>query len=869
MKRHPRPRPPRLGLWIARWLAGAEYRDEVIGDLTEGWELRQARGEGVHRAFWRDVVSIRRSYHVGAPARRPTFHGVTHMLHDLRYALRLARRQPSYTAIVIATLAIGIGATSTVFTVADRVLLRPLPFPRAAELMWVNNASFSFNGPRMDVAKSLQTSGAFAEIGLFAAGGLNLGSDQEPVRVRAAGASAGFMRALGVHPTVGRLFTTDEDVASAHVAVLSDHLWRTRFGARADILATPLLLNGQTFDIVGVMPPHFGFPGDSDVWVPASSDLQLTGAAFAPQVIGRLAAGIDARRAGELLNQVAETRRQRNPGVEIDAATVTPLQTQLGGKSRPTLLLLTAVVALLMLATTANVAGLMLSRMRGREQEIAVRTAVGAGRAAIVRQLLIEAGVMTLFAAVVGVTLSVWALHGVRAVAPDFALDAGITVFDVRFAAVNVGVMAIAALLFGAGPALVATRHKGTALRTSRTISESGSRMRSALVMAQVAAALVLLTVSASAALTLMRFAAVDHGFHNASAVTFELTLPLSRYPTPASVNALQERIVAQLTSTPGIRRAGASSMAPGTRGVGISLALSRADQPGGGPGALTRVVQLVASPGYFAALDIPLIAGRTFTGDDRAGSVPVVILSETAARAVWADPMQAIGRTLRVTLGRTPLDMQLVGIVSDVRLRTLQGDATGQAYLPFAQRPTLGLASLVVDSSLNASQTDRAIRSALGAVDPTLPPYNVTAIRNLRSSYLANERLTMWLTTFFAIASLLLCAIGLYGVLSQTVASRTREIGIRMALGADARRMRWQVVATGVRVAVAGVAAGGLVAWLTAKSIAAYVPGLSAPPLWAIVILAIVLLIVALIAAWLPARRASAVDPVIALRTQ
>jgi predicted permease len=791
------------------------------------------------------------------------------MLQDVRYALRVVRRQPAYTAIVVATLAIGIGASSAIFTMADRVLLRPLPFPDPDRLVWVNNPSFSFGGARMDVARSLRTSGAFADIGLFAAGGLNLGSADAPSRVRATGATAGFMRAVGVQPASGRLFTDEEDAASATVALISDVLWRSHFGARADILEADLPLNGRTFDIIGVMPPHFVFPADSDVWVLAGADQQLTGAAFAPQVIARLAPDINPDRANQILRQLGEERRRRDPGAPDDAVTVTSLQAQLGEKPRPTLLLLASVVALLMLATTANVAGLMLARMRGRTQEIAVRRAVGATRWNIARQLLIEASVMTSFAGVIGVVFSIFSLSAVRYVVPELGLDAAVTGFDARSAAIAIGVMAIAAILFGAGPALVASRTRVVTLHATRITSDTGSRARSALIVAQVAAAIVLLTVSAGAILTLMTFARVDHGFHNPAAVTFELTLPMSRYATPTSVTLLEERITQHLAAAPGIRRAGASSMGPGSHTVGIGRALNRVGEPIDSSTPRMGVVQLAASPDYFAAAGIPVLAGRTFATTDREGSVPVAVLSETAARTLWPDPRQAVGQSLQVSAGRASTTLQVVGVVSDVRLRSLRGGAAGQIYLPFAQSPPFGIASFVVDSTLGAAATDASIRAALRAVDPTLPPDHIVAVRDLPNLYLANERLTMWLTTFFGTTALLLCAVGLYGVLTQAVTSRTREIGIHMALGADVWRVRWQVVGTGLRVTGVGVIVGSLAAWLAARTIEANVPGLTSPPAWAIAAQAALLLVVALIAAWMPARRASAVDPVVALRAQ
>jgi putative ABC transport system permease protein len=869
------PTPARLAL---RLLVGDDRRAEVEGDLLELRAERLADGRAdLGRALIRDIVSIARlrlsrrfgSSPLGPHEPRPRL-GVMSMQQDLRHALRLIRRQPAFASIVMLTLALGIAASTAIFTICDRVLFRPLPYPEPDRVVALDDVGFSFAGGHMSVSAAVRNSPAFSSVGLYATGGLNLGDDQHPARIRAAAVSSRFFGALGVTPLAGRTFTDDEDRREERVAVLAFETWRTRLGRRADILAQAVRLNGQRFQVIGVMPEGFGFPHDAGVWIPTGADSQITGEAFAPHVIARLAPGVTVIQAIDALTRLNEAQRAANPQVDFDPPRVIPLQEFLVGNRRPSLAVLAGVVALLLVATAANVAGLLLTRLRTRQREMQLRSALGASRARLARQLAIEAFVMTGVGGLAGIGLAAATVRWFAHAAPAFTPDIDLASVDLRFLATGLLVSLAAGVLFAAMPALTAGRRSAAAaLRDGATASGRAGWTKSALVVVQVAAALVLLTVTTAALGVLVRLTRVDLGFQNDQAVVFELTLPQSRYPDSAAIARVTDDLVARLAHLPGIRHAGAAGMAPGSSAIGVGIALQRADAAQRPPGPRSYATVLPATPGYFRTIGIPILAGRAFADTDVAGAPPVVVLSESAARAIWPEPARAIGQPFRASFRRnTFVDHEVVGVVGDVRLRGAAG-STAQAYFPFAQKPPYGVASIAVDVAGDPEAILPAVREAIRGVDPDLPLYNITLLRDLRARFLATERITLALTGAFAAIAIALSALGLFGVLSQVVTQRTREIGIRMALGADRARLRLGVIGAGVRLAIAGAVVGIGGSILAARLIARFVPALDAPTPTAIGVDVVLLLVVALGAAWVPARRASGVDPVVALRSE
>ena len=797
------------------------------------------------------------------------------MWHDLRYACRLIRRQPAFAVLVAGTLALGIAASTAVFTICDRVLLRPLPYPSPDRVVAIGRPGFDMSNGHLTVSNDITQSPAFTSVGLYATGGLNLGDESAPARLRAAATSAGFFSALGVSPIVGRPFNLNEERRAQKLAVLSFTTWTTRYGGRRDITGQPIRLNGQVFTVVGVMPAGFTFPENTEVWIPVFSDEQISGAAFAPLVLGRLAPHVTYAQARDALQRMKDASKAHNPhNPWYRPAEVTPLQAYLTSAARPTLLFLAAAVALLLIATAANVAGVLLSRLRARQRELLVRSALGASRTRLVGQLMIESLVLTTLGGAVGLGLAVAAVRTFAATAPAFAPNVNVVSIDARFLAIGLTVMLVTGLLFGLVPAVMASRRSTAGvLREGVTATDRSGWLKGSLVMAQIATALVLLTAMTAALAMVVRLTHVDLGFDNAHAMVFELTLPQARYADNEAIVRVIDQITGRLGAVSGVAEVGASSIAPGSSAIGIGVSLEAAERAEPPEGDRPSGTLLAATPDYFRAMGIPVLAGRPFTPADRPGAPDVAVLSASAATLLWGDPSSAIGKRVRTKLFRDrdykDVELDVVGVVGDTRLRGVVGQASPQIYRPFAQAPPFGTASVAVGARGDPAAIVAVVRDTVRAVDADLPPYNVSLVSHVRAQFLVDQRLTLALTSAFAIIALALSAIGLYGVLSQIVVQRTREIGIRMALGADGRRLRLGIMVTGMRLALGGAAVGALASGLATRAIARFVPALSPPSLRTVAMDAALLLAVAVLATWMPARRASGVDPLIALRAE
>jgi predicted permease len=516
----------------------------------------------------------------------------------------------------------------------------------------------------------------------------------------------------------------------------------------------------------------------------------------------------------------------------------------------------------------ANVAGLLLARIRVREREVVLRLAIGADRWRVVRQLVTECLTLSAFGMVAGIGLGAWVLRAFQATAPGFLPDVTLVSIDARFAVVALVVSAACGLLFSIAPAFAAVRSSlAGVLRDGTTATGRTGWLRHGLVVGQVAAALILLTTTSAALGVVARLMRVDLGFHGDRSVVFDLTLPESQYHDAAAIMTVVDRIEARIAEVPGVRRVGVTNVTPGSSLIAVGLRLERASSPDSPDQQPRYATLLTATTGYFDAMGVRLLAGRRFSDTDRNGAGTVVILSEAAARALWSDPQAAVGQRLHTKNGSAVVEPEVIGVVADVRLRSATAQQNTQAYFPMAQSPPFGGIGVVVEAADDPAQIVPAVRAALKDVDRELPPYNVKLVRDLQTRYLANQRLTLAVTSIFAAISLLLSAIGLYGVLTQLVTERSREIGIRMALGANRARVRWAVVWTGVRVSALGVAVGALGSTAAVRLIARFVPALDAPSMTGVAANAMLLVAVAIVAAWIPARRASAVDPLVALR--
>jgi putative ABC transport system permease protein len=585
-------------------------------------------------------------------------------------------------------------------------------------------------------------------------------------------------------------------------------------------------------------------------------------------VIARLAPGVSHAEAEAAL--AAFDRERGAPEREATTPRLTGLQETLTGDIRPTLLLLAISVGLVLVVTTANVAGLLLARMTRRQPELVVRRALGASRWRLFQLMALDAASYAAVAGVAGAALSVLILRAVSVYSSGLGGLATASDIDGRMLLIAISVSALSALLFGLAPGLaVSAQPAAQALRGGVTTTRGrGWRWaRHGLVVGQVACALVLLTVTTATIATMSRLAAVDLAFDGRGVLGLDVTLPTTAYEGPERASLFIDDAVSRLRNLPGVSSAGATGALPGdpSTGIGVHIGVPGEARPTDAPPRFASF--LSATPGYFEAMGVRIVQGRAFTHDDRRGTPRVAVISESAARLLWPDGRSAVG--LEIESGfRAMTRYEVVGVVPDVLLDGPEAMARrAHLYLPIAQHPPFGNVSFAVKSAGDPLATASAVRAAIAGVDSSLPVYNLRSMADVASGFLAAHRVAMAVMGAFAVLTLLLAGVGLYGVLAQLIEQQTREIGIRVALGADPRRVRRGVVAFAVRLASVGVLAGAAGSSLAATLVASYVPRLDAIAWPTVAVHAGVILVVALVASWVPARRASTIDPIVALR--
>jgi predicted permease len=787
------------------------------------------------------------------------------MLADLRYAIRALRHAPAFSTVAILTLALGIGANTALFSVADAILLRPLPYPDSDRLVAVEDASSLANW-RGEVRKDIEDSTAFAGVGTYVAGAVNVGGDPAPERLRAAAVSAGFFRALASQPIAGRAFTADDLKVDLHQAVISHALWTRR--GRSLQPGGDVLINGRTFVIAGIMPPRVDFPGRTDVWIPMGSDNQIAGAAAAPAAIARLASGVTPDRARLEIERIAAANGRRD--ANAPSIQVVPLHDELVGPVRPVLLTLAMAVALVLLVACLNVASLLLARVSAREREIAARRALGATGLTLVRLLLCESALLSAGAGLLAVPMAVWTLAAIRVVLPAAQVGADAVAIDARALLITAVLCVTATCMFGLAPVWSLRRTSAADLLRTKSSSSSDPfwrRFRSALVVAELAISLVLIAGAATVGRTVSTLMRVDLGATGDRALTAETTLPLARYGSPEPLASFYEQMATAVKRIPGVEAVGATSRLPGTHELGIARNIMVEGRPVP-EGAQSGVSYLSASPDYFQAIGIPLVAGRHFAATDRAGGLPVAMISENVARRVGLSPAEAIGQRIAIGLqGRSMAT--IVGVVRDVRLQGPEVDPGAQLYVPLAQQPNYATTFIVVKTAGDPAAVAPALRAAMASVDSGVPMYNVQTFEQIRANFLADRGFAMDVLSAFGVLAIFLAGIGLYGTLTYLVQLRTPEIGIRMALGASPRAVRWQILRQGLLHAIAAVAIGAAASAILLRIMTSVVHGLARPDVTVFAAAAAAMLIVITPIIWLPARRATAIDPVHALRAE
>jgi len=792
-------------------------------------------------------------------------------MNDLRFAVRLLRSSRLFTITVVLTLALGIGATTAIFSVVNAVLLRPLPFGEPTRLMQVAEKNDRLNLPNfgasvLNYLSWKEQTRSFDRLGAFRFSTFNLSGRGDPEQYTGNAMSPSLLPLLGINAVAGRGFTGEEErPGAAPVAMISESLWRRRFNADPGLLGSPLTFNGIAYTIVGIAPPALTVLTNGDVWVPLTIDppkeMRLNHVIF---VAGRLRPGVTPRAAQVEMDAIAARMAQQYPelrdwGVNL----VTFTDTFVSGQLRTALLVLLGAVLFVLLIVSANVANLLLSRALSRQKEMAVRAAIGATRARLLRQLLVESLLLSAIGGATGAIAAVWAVDVLEATLPPFVLpipDIGVDRTVLLFAA---ALSLVTGIVFGLAPAWHAARPdlNATLKESSRGSTGPGRAFRKALAAAELGLATMLLIGAVLLVRSLLELQRVTLGFDPDRVMTLQVSLPPGKYAGPRGVEFYRD-LGDAIRTIPGVKAAGVSSGIPFGAGNYTTSPVAAPGRSALPPGTSVPIDWRTVGPGYFETMRIPLLRGRDFTAADTATAPAVMIVSRATARTFWGED-DPIGRTVRrVADGK---DFTVVGVVGDVRSTTLNRESPALYYS--AGYRTWALMDIVARGEGDTASVVTAIRRKVREMDPDVPIANVRPMAQWVSSSAAQPRLNATLLGVFAAIALLVSAIGTYGVLAYSVSQRTKELAVRMALGADRAGVLRLVVGEGMLVASAGIAAGMAGAMALSRALSSMVFGVSVRDPSTFVAVPLMLAGVALAAGAVPAIRASRVNPITALR--
>jgi len=849
-----------------------ELDEELAGHMRMAIEERVARGErreDAERAARREFGNVG----VVKEVTREMWGGgwFERLLQDVRYGARTLRRSPGFTIVALSTLALGIGATTAMFTVVHAVLLRPLSYPRSDRLVRIAydypKSPFITEGGISDRqwvdARSRYR--MFSRVAAFTPGLVTLTNAGDPVRLQEASVAAGLFETLGIMPALGRTFGRDDELVGGEpVVILGDALWRERFGADSNVVGRPITLDGVRHTVLGVMPQGFAYPLDARLWRPLR--LQLAPNRFQIlSVIGRLRDGATRAQALAELDALAAADRARDSMV----ARVTPLKDTVVGDVTRSLLVFAGAVGLVLLIACTNVANLLLMRATTRRREMAVRAALGAGRRRLVRQLVTESALLWVGAGVAGAGIAVAGVRALLALAPAGRIprhgEIGVDAVALAFAlVVSLGT----GLIFGLIPALRAT---GSSVRdalaaSARTMTGRDGRLRGALVMAEIAFALVLLTGAALMMESFIRLRRVELGFRPEGLASLTVDLPDATYQSAPAMQAAHEAVLDRLEKIRGVTSAAAVNFIPlGGPMIRGDIKVDGRTLP---PSYL--VAKPSVSPGYFRTMGIRLRLGREFTAQDAASSPHVVIVSESVARQIWPD-LSPIGQRISNKDVPGPGDwLTVVGVVDDVGQTSIDVHREPAIYQPIQQLTQtffLGHMSFIVRAVGDPALLLPMMRRALRDVDPNQPIGSIGTVESAISATVAEPLFQARLIGAFSIVALVLAAIGIYGVVAYSVAERTREIGIRVALGAGRGDVVGMVLRRLLVLLVPGVALGVAGALATTRVLSSLLFEIRPDDPATFISVAVLLAAVAIVAGMMPARRASRVDPLVALK--
>jgi putative ABC transport system permease protein len=817
-------------------------------------------------------------------------------LDDIRFSVRLLRKAPAFSLTVVLLLGLGIGATAGVFSLVDAVLLKPLPYPDAGRIVmpWIKPPQgidiggfdkFPWDPTQFHaVEKETQT---YRYLGAFESANFNLTGAGEPALMEGLRVSWGFFPALGVAPTIGRIFTPEEDQPGhEREALLSDRVWRERFQADPGIVGRTIDLNGMPYAVVGVMPPEFSFPHanempadftfprEAQIWVPAA--MPAVTPRFTPSelaIVARLQPGISVRQAQANMDIYASRMDRLFPKAKgWFNSTVTPLRQQVAGDSARSLLLMLSAVGVVLLIVCFNVASLLLTRAIDRGREFTLRAALGAGRGRILRQLLTESLLLSVAGGVAGLGLGLTGVWLVRNYGPASIPRLHDAQPDLRIFAFTLGVTLLTGVVFGLAPALGAAR-----VDMVESLKEGGQksgsarhqpRLRNALVVVQIAMALVLVIATGLLTRTFIQLLRVDAGFRADHVLTFELSLPSTRYPDRQRIAQFYQQALPRLRAVAGVDSAALTEAVP--MGDAPEATVVRIpDHPQATGNAAPMVDYTIASPDLFATLGTPFVRGRDFLDSDTDYAPGVTVINRAMAQRYWPNE-DAIGKKV-VIPAHPDRPIFVIGIVANTKHSSLREAPSPEMFVPYTQDawPSMAIMQIVLRSRAAPGAVMAGSRDALHSIDPGLPVAKVTTLSAMTGSVLSQERFSMVLLSFFGAFSLLLAAVGIYGVISYSVGRQTREIGIRMALGAPREVVFRAVLGYGLRLAGLGIGCGIVAALAVGQALTSFLYGVKSYDPLTFAAVPLVLALVAALAGLLPARRAASIDPMQALKTE
>ena len=891
MARASRVRPMRDAAPLVRRLVPAALRERVfdaaVADAARERRARRRRAPGrLSRAgaeawYLLRVVSAARECRAMARDARQPFESSRERSsfmsrQDFTFALRMLRKSPGFTAAAVLATALGIGANAAIFTVVKQVLLQPLPFAEPSRLVDVNEYTREGRGTAVSPPNFMDWRAGnrtLSGLALYGQQVLTLSGGTDPVRVSAGTIDAAFLDVLRARPHVGRGFGEDDmRPGGRRVVLLGYDLWQRSYGGDRGIVGRSVTLEGSPYEVVGVMPAGFDFPDSSELWIPLRFDpYDLSAAqrgAHYLSAIGRLRDGVTVAQASADVDRIEQDLARQFPD-KIAGYTVraVPLLDAIVGTVQRPLLVLFGAVGFVLLIACVNVSNLLLARATTRTGEIAVRAALGAGRARLVRQLLAESLVRSVAGGAAGLLLASWGVRALLAVAPPDLPRAATVSMDGGVLAFSLGLSVLAGMLFGLAPAIVGSRPDLSVflrdIRRDGGATGGRGRLRGVLVAAQVALALVLLAGAGLAVRSFNRLMHVDPGFQPAGVLTFRIGLPEAAYPTMAAAVQFYRDYIDRIRQQPGVLAAGAVNIPPVTR-TGFGGSFTIGGRPAGADEGNAQIRSV--TPGYLETLQIPLRAGRLFDGRDSESAARVAIVSEATARRFWPGE-NPVGRQLRLHVNepsRTP--REIVGVAADVRTRGLELDPAPVIYVPHAQYGPDGM-TIVVRTAGDPLQALPQATSVLRALGPGVAFSRARTMDDLVAANVAEPRFRSLLLSIFALVSLVLAAVGLYGVVAFSVSQRRGELGLRMALGADRADVLRLVLREGMTPVAAGIAAGLAGAAVLARVMQSLLFDVDALDPLTFAVVAVTLSLVALAACYVPARRALTVDPASTLR--